>query len=189
MVAALLPVSASSSVRLGHATLNLARNRMRFQRASPQSPSPRPLPGSNDFRLAACRSSRSGSKRAVNGWRPSYRTERRDACLTRASTGHEAFTVRRPCGSRVAVAGCRAPRRRLDVGAFTGRTRLTGQGGSGLRLAAWRAVWGAQRANPAYLARYQHLTSMEQNKLKPAKAQTVIAGAILRHLNAVITTG
>ena len=56
-----------------------------------------------------------------------------------------------------------APREKLS-GAFTGRTRLTGQGRPGLRLAAWRAVWGAQRANPVYRARYQHLTSREQNK-------------------------
>ena len=81
-----------------------------------------------------------------------------------------------------------APREKLS-GAFTGRTRLTGQGRPGLRLAAWRAVWGAQRANPVYRARYQHLTSREQNKLTPTQAQTVIAAAILRHLHAVITTG
>jgi transposase len=81
-----------------------------------------------------------------------------------------------------------APREKLS-GAFAGRTRLTGQGRPGLRLAAWRAVWGAQRANPVYRARYQHLTSREQNKLTPTQAQTVIAAAILRHLHAVITTG
>ena len=81
-----------------------------------------------------------------------------------------------------------APREKLS-GAFTGRTRLTGQGRPGLRLAAWRAVWGAQRANSVYRARYQHLTSREQNKLSPAQAQTVIAAAILRQLHAVITTG
>jgi transposase len=81
-----------------------------------------------------------------------------------------------------------APREKLS-GAFTGRARLTGQGRPGLRLAAWRAVWGAQRANPVYRARYQHLTSREQNKLTPTQAQTVIAAAILRHLHAVITTG
>ena len=62
-------------------------------------------------------------------------------------------------------------------------------GPPGLRLAAWRAVWGAQRANPVYAARYQHLTSREDNKLTPTQAQTVIAAAILRHLHAVITTG
>ena len=38
-------------------------------------------------------------------------------------------------------------------------------------------------------ARYQHLTSREDNKLTPTQAQTVIAAAILRHLHAVITTG
>jgi transposase len=81
-----------------------------------------------------------------------------------------------------------APRERLS-GTFTGRTRLTGQGRPGLRLAAWRTVWGAQRANPVYAARYQHLTSREHNKLTPTQAQTVIAAAILRHLYAVITTG
>jgi transposase len=81
-----------------------------------------------------------------------------------------------------------APREKLS-GAFTGRARLTGQGRPGLRLAAWRAVWGAQRANPVYRARYQQLTSTEQNKLTPTQAQTVIAAAIPRHLHAVITTG
>ena len=81
-----------------------------------------------------------------------------------------------------------APREKLS-GAFTGRTRLTGQGRPGLRLAAWRAVWGAQRANPVFGARYQYLTSREHNKLTPTQAQTVIAAAILRQLHAIITTG
>jgi transposase len=62
-----------------------------------------------------------------------------------------------------------APREKLS-GAFTGRTKLTGQGRPGLRLAAWRAVWGAQRANPVYATRYQHLTSREDNKLTPTQA-------------------
>jgi transposase len=81
-----------------------------------------------------------------------------------------------------------APREKLS-GAFAGRTRLTGQGRPGLRLAAWRAVWGAQRANPVYGARYQYLTSRDHNRLTPTQAQTVIAAAILRQLHAVITTG
>jgi transposase len=81
-----------------------------------------------------------------------------------------------------------APREKLS-GAFVGRTKLTGQGRPGLRLAAWRAVWAAQRANPVYAARYRHLTGREHSKLKPTQAQTVIAAAILRHLHAVITTG
>ena len=81
-----------------------------------------------------------------------------------------------------------APREKLS-GNFVGRTKLTGQGRPRLRVAAWRAVWGAQRANPVYGARYRHLTTREHNKLKPTQAQTVIAAAILRHLHAVITTG
>jgi hypothetical protein len=50
-------------------------------------------------------------------------------------------------------------------------------------------VWGAQRANPVYAARFTHLTTREQNKLTVTQAQAVIAAAILRQLHAVITTG
>ncbi|MFI5895677.1 IS110 family transposase [Actinoplanes sp. NPDC051513] len=81
-----------------------------------------------------------------------------------------------------------APREKLS-GTFIGRTRLTGQGRPGLRLAAWRTVWGAQRANPVYAARFTHLTTRDQNKLTVTQAQAVIAAAILRQLHAVITTG
>ena len=81
-----------------------------------------------------------------------------------------------------------APREKMS-GTFVGRTKLTGQGRPGLRLAAWRAVWGAQHANPVYDARYRYLTSRENNKLTPTQAQAVIAAAILRQLHAVITTG
>ncbi len=81
-----------------------------------------------------------------------------------------------------------APREKLS-GTFTGRTKLTGQGRPSLRLAAWRAVWGAQRANPVYAAHYQHLTHRDTNRFTPTQAQAVIAAAILRHLHAVITTG
>jgi transposase len=81
-----------------------------------------------------------------------------------------------------------APREKLS-GTFKGRTKLTGQGRPGLRLAAWRAVWGAQRANPVYAARFTHLTTREQNKLTVTQAQAVIAAAILRQLHAVVTTG
>src|SRR5947207_2375057 len=56
-----------------------------------------------------------------------------------------------------------APREKLS-GTFKGRTKLTGQGRPSLRLAAWRAVWGAQRANPVYAARFTHLTTREQQQ-------------------------
>src|SRR6185312_16221758 len=69
-----------------------------------------------------------------------------------------------------------APREKPS-GAFVGRTKLTGQGRPGLRLAAWRAVWGAQRASPVYAARFAHLTKREQNRLTVTQAQAVIAAA------------
>jgi transposase len=81
-----------------------------------------------------------------------------------------------------------APRQK-ESGTFTGRTKLTGQGRPKLRLAAWRAVWGALQTNTVYAARYRHLTTREANRLTPTQAQTVIAAAVLRHLHAVITTG
>jgi transposase len=81
-----------------------------------------------------------------------------------------------------------APREKLS-GTFVGRTKLTGQGRPGLRLAAWRAVWGALQTNTVYAARYRHLTGREHNKLTPTQAQTAIAAAILRQLHAVITSG
>ena len=81
-----------------------------------------------------------------------------------------------------------APRERMS-GTFAGRARLTGAGRPHLRTAAWRAVWGALQNNRVYAARYRHLTSRETNKLKPTQAQTVLAGAILRQLHAVITAG
>jgi len=81
-----------------------------------------------------------------------------------------------------------APREKLS-GTLVGRTKLSGAGRPALRLAAWRAVWGTQRSNPVYAARYKHLTSREKNKLTATQAQTVIAAAILRQLHAVITTG
>jgi transposase len=81
-----------------------------------------------------------------------------------------------------------APREKKS-GTFAGKTKLTGQGRPKLRLAAWRAVWGALQTNTVYAARYRHLTTRETNKLTPTQAQSVIAAAILRHLHAVITTG
>jgi len=80
-----------------------------------------------------------------------------------------------------------APREKLS-GTFVGRTKLTGQGRPGLRVAAWRAVWGALKANPVYAARYRHLTTRENNKLTPTQAQTVLAAALLRQLHVVICT-
>jgi transposase len=81
-----------------------------------------------------------------------------------------------------------APRQRQS-GTYTGQTRLTGKGRPRLRVAAWRAAWGALQTNTVYANRHRHLTTRDTNKLKATQAQTVIAAAILRQLHAVITTG
>jgi transposase len=81
-----------------------------------------------------------------------------------------------------------APRQKLS-GTFVGRTKLTGQGRPGLRLAAWRVVWAVLHTNTVYAARYRYLTNRENNKLTPTQAQSVIAAAVLRQLHAVIVTG
>jgi transposase len=80
-----------------------------------------------------------------------------------------------------------APRERMS-GKFTGKSRLSGAGRPGLRTAAWRAVWGALHNNGVYAERYRHLTTREDNRLKPTQAQTVIAAAIVRQLHAVVVT-
>ena len=81
-----------------------------------------------------------------------------------------------------------APRQKSS-GSYTGRTRMTGQGRPALRLAAWRAVWGALKSNPVYTARFAHLTSREHNKLSTGQAHAALAAALLRQLHAVVTTG
>jgi len=81
-----------------------------------------------------------------------------------------------------------APRQKSS-GSYTGRSRTTGQGGPALRLAAWRAVWGALKSNPVYAARLAHLTGREHNRLSTGQAHAALAAALLRHLHAVITTG
>jgi transposase len=55
-----------------------------------------------------------------------------------------------------------------------------------LRTATWRAAWGCLKNNRAYAARYRHLTTRENDRLKPTQAQTVVAAAILRQVHAVL---
>jgi transposase len=72
-------------------------------------------------------------------------------------------------------------------GKHQGISRLSGRGRPGLRLAAWRAVWGAMYANPVYLARFEHLTTRATNPLTPGQARAAIAAALLRQLHVVVT--
>jgi transposase len=72
-------------------------------------------------------------------------------------------------------------------GAYAGTTRISGRGRPALRLAAWRAVWGALHANPVLAARHAHLTSRPHNQLTPTQARTALGAALLRWLWVVVT--
>ncbi len=72
-------------------------------------------------------------------------------------------------------------------GAYTGKTTISGRGRPALRLAAWRAVWGALHANPVLAARHHRLTSRDHNQLTPTQARVALAAALLRWLWVVVT--
>jgi transposase len=74
-------------------------------------------------------------------------------------------------------------------GAFTGRSRISRRGRPRLRLAAWRAVWGALHHNPVMGARYRYLTTRQHNRLTDGQARAAIAAALLRWLHVVVTKG
>jgi transposase len=67
-------------------------------------------------------------------------------------------------------------------GAFAGKSTISGRGRPLLRLAAWRAVWGALPHNRVFAARYAHLTSRQTNPLSDTQARTAVAAALLRQL-------
>ena len=72
-------------------------------------------------------------------------------------------------------------------GTFNGRARISRRGRPGLRLAAWRATWGALHHNPVMTARYRYLTGRQHNRLTDGQARAAIAAALLRWLHVVIT--
>lgn len=74
---------------------------------------------------------------------------------------------------------------------LNGKTRISRRGRPGLRTAAWRAVRGAlnRGRNRVLLAKYEHLTSRDENRLSAGQARAACAAALLRWLHAVITTG
>jgi transposase len=72
-------------------------------------------------------------------------------------------------------------------GTFTGRSRISRRGRPGLRLAAWRAVWGALAHNPVMAARYRYLTTRDHNRLTDGQARAAIAAALLRWLHVIVT--
>jgi transposase len=74
-------------------------------------------------------------------------------------------------------------------GAFAGKTTISGRGRPLLRLAAWRASWGALPHNSVFAAKYAHLTTRTNNPLSDGQARTAVAAALLRQLWVVCTTG
>jgi len=72
-------------------------------------------------------------------------------------------------------------------GTFQGETKISGRGRPSLRLAAWRAVWGALPHNAVLAARHQHFTTRSRNPLTGNQARTAVAGSLLRQLHAVVT--
>lgn len=74
-----------------------------------------------------------------------------------------------------------------ESGQYTGTTRITGRGRPRLRLAAWRAVFGALPHNPAMQQRYRHLTTRDHNQLTDGQARASLAATLLRQIHAVLT--
>jgi transposase len=70
---------------------------------------------------------------------------------------------------------------------FRGQTHLSRRGRPGLRLAAWRAVWGALPHNPVLHARFTYLTRRDTDRLHTAQARAACAATLLRWLHAIVT--
>jgi hypothetical protein len=68
-----------------------------------------------------------------------------------------------------------------------GRARIARRGRPRLRLAAWRAVWGAQANNSVLTARYRHLTTRSDNPFTHGQAHAALAAALLRWLHVIVT--
>jgi transposase len=72
-------------------------------------------------------------------------------------------------------------------GNHTGQAQISRRGRPALRLAAWRAVWGALCHNPVYAARHAELTTRTVAKLTGQQARTAIAAALIRQIHAIVT--
>ena len=68
-----------------------------------------------------------------------------------------------------------------------GEAKISRRGRPTLRLAAWRAVWGALRHNDVYAARHARLTGRAVDKLTVQQANAAIAAALIRQIHAIIT--
>jgi transposase len=78
--------------------------------------------------------------------------------------------------------------RENSSGTYAGKTTISGRGRPLLRVAAWRAVWGALPHNPVLAARHAHLTGRAAHPLTATQARIAVAGSLLRQLFVVVTT-
>jgi len=69
---------------------------------------------------------------------------------------------------------------------FRGTTRVSHRGRPRLRVAAWRAVWGALPHNPVLHDRYTHLTTRAADQLTAGQARSACAATLLRWLYAIV---
>jgi transposase len=101
----------------------------------------------------------------------------------RAETGDPAgFATPRALGGHAGL----CPRENSS-GAAQGKTSISGRGRPGLRVAAWRAVWAALPNNPVMAARFDYLTTRQDNRLARQQARTACAAALLRWIHVVVT--
>jgi transposase len=73
-------------------------------------------------------------------------------------------------------------------GNHNGDAKISRRGRPALRLAAWRAVWGALRHNRVYAARHAGLIGRAVDKLTVQQANAAIAAALIRQIHAIITS-
>jgi transposase len=69
----------------------------------------------------------------------------------------------------------------------SGEAKISRRGRPMLRLAAWRAVWGALRHNQVYARRHAELTGRVVDKLTVQQANAAVAAALIRQIHAIIT--
>jgi transposase len=74
-------------------------------------------------------------------------------------------------------------------GNSVGPAKVSRRGRPALRLAAWRAVWGALRHNRIYAARHAGLMRRDGHKLHRFQADAAIAASIIRQIHAIVTRG
>ncbi len=72
-------------------------------------------------------------------------------------------------------------------GNHAGQAAISRRGRPALRLAAWRAVWGALRHNRVYANRHSELTGHASGPLTDQQARAAIAAALIRQIHAIIT--